>query len=128
MTSVESDRMHDDSWRKKFAGGLCAEFAVALHRSFGWPMVAFIEQEFDEDYDEWANVGYAHVVAIPSDGMAADSYGIIKMEDVDVASLAGRRVSAVQVSEVDLGEMSMEGLYEDEIDEAMEIVGSGAWP
>lgn len=88
---VDQDRLHfvsrateDDL--EQYTAGECHVFAVALHRHFGWPMLAVLDYgepywENPEDPDDFIPAA-CHVFAVDPDGQAWDVMGIRKSEDV----------------------------------------------
>lgn len=71
---------------EQYTTGECHVFAVALHRLFGWPMMAVLD--YGEPYWENPEDPYdfipavCHVFAIDPDGQAWDVMGIRKPEDI----------------------------------------------
>ncbi|HRJ02345.1 MAG TPA: hypothetical protein PKV67_16480 [Hyphomonas sp.] len=70
----------------QYTTGECHVFAVALHRRFGWPMLAVLDYgepywENSEDPEDFIPA-VCHVFAIDPDGQAWDVMGIRKREDV----------------------------------------------
>lgn len=56
-----------------FRYGDCAEFAIALHRLFGWPLLAFLDT-VKEDGEEFTNL--AHACVVHPIGQVVDCYGL----------------------------------------------------
>jgi len=89
--------------------GMCGEFAVALHREFGYPLGAF----YEVGPDGWEEGDYtlAHAFAYHPSGKLVDSKGVRSRASMKRDLLTtGGEIKEARTTEGDLDALSMEGL------------------
>jgi hypothetical protein len=92
--------------------GMCGEFAVALHREFGYPLGAF----YEIGPDGWEDGDYtlAHAFAYHPSGKLVDSKGVRSRAGMKKELLTGGgEIEEHRTSVSDLDALSMEGLDEE---------------
>jgi hypothetical protein len=107
-----------------YVSGYCAEFAVALHRRYGWPLGAFYQVE---GKGEDRNEILVHAFAIPPGrGKVADVAGIRTKAEVRSLLLIGpgAPIAERKVTEKDLDDMGAEGLLPEVLADAEAFVAA----
>jgi hypothetical protein len=93
--------------------GMCGEFAVALHREFGYLLGAF----YEVGPDGWEEGDYtlAHAFAYHPSGKLVDSKGVRSRASMkrELLTMGGGKMKEQRVSAADLDALSMEGLDEE---------------
>ncbi len=104
-----------------FCSGMCAEFAVALHRMTGYPLYGAYEQYQDDE-----GMGYTliHAFVVPRLGYIVDSAGIRPIKEMrqDLYATPGVKVVVRSTSEPDLDAESMEGLLPEALADATDKI------
>ena len=92
-----------------YTSGYCAEFAVALHRLYGWPMGVFYDTD-KEDGEQYTTL--AHAFAIHPSGSIVDCNGLQDKSSVRDNTLVGigHFITEASATEESLEQESMEGL------------------
>ena len=117
---------------RKYETGLCAEFAVALHRVHGYPLAMWIEtwteRGSEPEFDEEVEGGYGHVVAVHPSGLL-DARGLGTRGEIESAlgvvpmlDLPGKHFVFRKTTEDELDSMGGEGLDAAEIHAAEQLV------
>jgi len=104
--------MSDEQLLRVTCVGMCGEFAVALHREFGYPLGAF----YEVGPDGWEEGDYtlAHAFAYHPSGKLVDSKGVRSRASMKRELLTGGgKIKEQRVSAADLDALSMEGLDEE---------------
>ncbi len=89
--------------------GMCGEFAVALHREFGYPLGAF----YEIGPDGWDEGDYTliHAFAFHPSGKLVDSRGVRSRASMKRELLTtGGKIKEARTTETGLDSLSMEGL------------------
>jgi hypothetical protein len=118
---------------RKYDTGLCAEFAVALHRVYGYPLAMWIETWTERgsklEFDEEVEGGYGHVVATHPSGLFLDARGLGTREQMESAlgvvpmlDLSGKHFGFRKTTEGELDSMGGEGLDASEVRAAERLV------
>lgn len=118
---------------RKYDTGLCAEFAVALHRVYGYPLAMWIEtwteRGSEPEFDEQVEGGYGHVVATHPSGLLLDARGLGTREQIEPAlgvvpmlDLPGKHFVFRKTTEAELDSMGGEGLDAAEVRAAERLV------
>lgn len=101
--------------------GMCGEFAVALHRVYGYPLAAFFEVGPD-GYDE-GDFTLAHAFAKHPSRKVVDSAGVRAKTAMKAETLtSGGKLEEHPTTEGDIDALSMSGLDEDVVAHAMDYV------
>lgn len=104
--------MSDEQLLRVTCVGMCGEFAVALHREFGYSLGAF----YEVGPDGWEEGDYtlAHAFAYHPSGKLVDSKGVRSRASMKRELLTGGgKIKEQRVSAADLDALSMEGLDEE---------------
>jgi len=104
--------MSDEQLLRMTCVGMCGEFAVALHREFGYSLGAF----YEVGPDGWEEGDYtlAHAFAYHPSGKLVDSKGVRSRASMKRELLTmGGKIKEQRVSAADLDALSMEGLDEE---------------
>ena len=118
---------------RKYETGLCAEFAVALHRVHGYPlwmwMETWIEPGSEPEFDEEVEGGYGHVVVQHPSGLFLDARGLGTQEQIEGAlgtvsllDAPGKHFVFRATTERELDNLGSEGLNAAEIRAAERLV------
>ena len=126
-----ADRKKLEQHLDRYRYGLCAEFAVALHRLTGWPLGAFYDTEKDKE-DGTEYTGLSHAFVTHPSGKIVDCYGLRDKAYVRQCCEAGLKtfmgvgddhyITEQAVSENDLENESMEGIHQDIVQEATQWI------
>jgi len=124
-----ADRKKLERHLDRYRYGLCAEFAVALHKLTKWPLGAFYDT-VKEDGDEY--YGLAHAFVTHPSGKIADCYGLRDKSYVRSCAEAGltsvigvgedHYITERPVTVNDLDGESAEGLDQQTIQEATQWI------
>lgn len=108
--------------RRRYETGLCAEFAVALHRVYGYPLAMWIEVE--REGREWLEGPYVHVVAKHPSGKLLDVGGLSSKAALTRKLLhsPGASLRFRDTTEQELDGFGMEGLDPETLADAEAIV------
>ena len=121
-TSAQGSRSVTQAQRRRYETGLCAEFAVALHRVYGYPLAMWIEVE--REGREWLEGPYVHVVAKHPSGGLLDVGGLSSKAALTRKLLhsPGTSLRFRDTTEQELDGFGMEGLDPETLADAEAIV------
>ena len=108
-----------------YCTGLCAEFAVALNKTFGYDLAAFMQTEYDSDYDQnYYTLVHAFAKHPSDETLGIDAQGIRPIEEIkqDLFVSSKGQIKMVRTSEKDLDEQGLEGLDAQAVDDAIRYI------
>lgn len=112
---------------RQYSSGLCGEFAAALSQVFGYELGIVVGVTTDPDYDEEVEqFMHAFCFSPVVDTVGIDAIGIRPVSEmVESVYYSGDEAPVVRVrrtSRRELDELTMEGLFSEVIEEAVEFI------